>query len=111
MNVKEYLMLCAIEELGEIAKEISKCMRFTPGHVAPEYGTSNVSRVEKEIAEFYAVIEMLKENNIGIRAAPFHFNEEQVSEFLGKKMRLKAYMERSRELGTLQGKEHEPIDH
>lgn len=61
MNVQEYLLTCFNEELSEVQQEISKCIRFTPGHT-PEgiYTTTNFERVQLEIADVFAISQLLR---------------------------------------------------
>ncbi len=67
MNLEQYLLVCLIEELSEVQKELSKCLRFTTDHKPEEYKSTNLERARLEVADVYAIASMLKEHcNIDI---------------------------------------------
>jgi len=92
MNKIEYLFTCIAEEASEVAKEASKCSRFTPHHTwSPEHG-SNVTRLDREFRELITLIYMISaEINYDFN---FSFDHEKLK-------RTNHYMQISKELGAL----------
>jgi hypothetical protein len=70
LNSKEYLLICFIEELGEIQKEASKCLRFGLNHKEFEESKSNLERLCDEWSELNAILKLMKEYNINIQTDP-----------------------------------------
>jgi hypothetical protein len=91
MNYREYLLNCLAEELIETSKDVMKCARFTPEHVYD--GKSNAQRVNTELSEVFAVIELLRE--VGIS---FDVNEADIED---KKRRLAEMVAISRQLKVI----------
>ena len=98
MNKVEYLMLCLGEESAEVAKEASKCIRFTNGHRHANH--TNLERLQIEYSQLLAVIFKLREEGVEIELIPEEFE---------KKLRnLYDFMDVSRGLGTLEPLEDLP---
>ena len=64
MNMTEYLLTCLGEELAEVQQETSKCLRFTPNHKPTAYQTTNLERLQLEVADVVAIGSMLAEEDI-----------------------------------------------
>lgn len=62
MNREQMLFLVASEEASEVAKELVKCIRFTPMHKHVDYEATNYVRMRKEWNELQAMMEMLEEH-------------------------------------------------
>ena len=58
MNKQELILTMVAEEASEVAKEASKCLRFTPGH--EHNGESNYVRLLKEWNELSAMMLLLR---------------------------------------------------
>ena len=58
MNKQELILTMVAEEACEVAKEASKCLRFTPGH--EHNGESNYARLLKEWNELSAMMLLLR---------------------------------------------------
>jgi len=92
------LFTLVMEECGEVLKEASKCIRFTPNH---KYGsTSNLERMNTELSDLMCVIELL-EKELG-----FTFEKRPNK---SKLERIEKYLELSSSMGTLQGKARRAI--
>lgn len=77
------MLTLASEEAIEVAKELLKCVRFTPYDALD--GVSNIDRVNREYSDFVAICELLEEHSIFIGA-----HRELID---AKKERLKHWME------------------
>ena len=103
MNIVQYLFVCLSEELAEVSQEIGKCQRFTPHHKPDCYDTTNVERVQLEMADVYAISQLLNEQGVftGI-FVPDNLSGAMLSRLVDKKARTVKLMEISRELGALE---------
>ena len=54
------------EELIEAAQVISKIFRFGPDQIVPNTETTNVHRLEAELGDVQAMIELLLDLNVGV---------------------------------------------
>lgn len=63
---ESYLILCLHEEVGEVAKEVSKCLRFTCEHA--HRGLSNLQALCVEYSDMTAVLHRLREEGFGVRS-------------------------------------------
>jgi NTP pyrophosphatase (non-canonical NTP hydrolase) len=54
------------EECAEVIVEISKCMRFGPDQMMQGSNETNMQRLEKELGDLQAMIELLVGQNVGI---------------------------------------------
>lgn len=93
MNRQEYLLVCLVEELSEMQHAASKCLRFTPEDVCPERKIKNRLKLQDELNDVVAVLEMLYDDG-------FSLSEDDARKGI-KKQKLARLMERSRELGVL----------
>lgn len=64
MTRVEHLLVCAAEECSEVAKEISKCLRFQHDEIYPLDGRSNAMRVAHELVDLLAIMDLLHEENV-----------------------------------------------
>ena len=55
----EEIMTILQEECGEVVVAISKCKRFGVHNLVPDSKESNIQRLEKEIGDFNAMVELL----------------------------------------------------
>jgi predicted nuclease with TOPRIM domain len=87
------------EELSEVQKEISKCLRFSLNHIPEEYNdtNSNLERLQYEWTDVQAILIMLEREGINIsdiRSSTFNIEK--------KIRRTDYYMNISKQLGTLE---------
>lgn len=54
------------EECAEVIVEISKCFRFGPDQMLSGQELTNIQRLEKEIGDLQAMVELLVDNKVGI---------------------------------------------
>jgi hypothetical protein len=103
MNKKELLLACLLEELSEVQQEISKCQRFTAGHLYEPYGTTNLERVQLEYADVCAVAYLLRQEGIETYIMPpSDPGLPFIDRYFDKMSRTEASYKVSIELGALQ---------
>lgn len=95
MNAQEYLLTALSEELIESAHRVSKALRFGLTEVQPGQSLNNSQRIDLEINDIYAVLDILEERGINLGS----YNPALVE---AKKAKVRKYMEYSREAGALQ---------
>ena len=68
MNAEtEEVLLILQEECAEVSQAISKCFRFGPDQVGPTSNNkSNIQRVEEELGDLVAMVELLTDLNVGV---------------------------------------------
>ena len=54
------------EECAEVIVEVSKCFRFGPDQMMQGVLVTNMQRLEKELGDLLAMVELITENNVGI---------------------------------------------
>lgn len=54
------------EECAEVIVDISKCMRFGPDQIMAGQELTNLQRLEKELGDVEAMIELLQDLKVGI---------------------------------------------
>ena len=54
------------EECAEVIVEISKCFRFGPDQMMEGMDVTNIQRLEKELGDTLAMIELIMEQNVGV---------------------------------------------
>lgn len=64
-DTKEILIILQ-EECAEVIVEISKCFRFGPDQCLENTEISNIQRLQKELGDLLAMIELLTDNDVGI---------------------------------------------
>jgi NTP pyrophosphatase (non-canonical NTP hydrolase) len=57
------------EECAEVIVEISKCFRFGPDQMMEGVDVTNIQRLQKELGDVQAMIELLVEKNVGVTHA------------------------------------------
>lgn len=64
-DTKEILTILQ-EECAEVIVEISKCFRFGPDQIMQGIEESNIQRLQKELGDLQAMIELLVDNDVGV---------------------------------------------
>lgn len=54
------------EECAEVIVEISKCMRFGPDQMMQGSNETNIQKLQKELGDLQAMIELLTDHNVGV---------------------------------------------
>jgi hypothetical protein len=93
MNREQYLLICLSEELAEMQHAISKILRFTRNDKHVSLSKSNAEQLDDEWADVNAVISLLQDNGFYI--------QKSLEREMSKKLKLRSYMEYSRNLGVL----------
>jgi NTP pyrophosphatase (non-canonical NTP hydrolase) len=70
-NLRE-IMLILQEECAEVAQAVSKCMRFGPDQMKPGKERTNISMLEEEIGDLFAMVELLVDLNVGVTVNGVH---------------------------------------
>ena len=60
------IILIMSEECAEVAKEVSKIMRFGPDQVKPGKEKTNIQVLEEELGDLLAMIELLVDKDVGV---------------------------------------------
>ena len=71
MNVISQILVCEMEELSEVQKELAKCLRFGMHNFYGPYGSTNWERVVFEFADCAAIL-LILEAITGRRYDIFH---------------------------------------
>jgi NTP pyrophosphatase (non-canonical NTP hydrolase) len=64
-DVKEILTILQ-EECAEVIVEVSKCFRFGPDQCLENTDVSNIQRLEKELGDLQAMLELLIDAKVGV---------------------------------------------
>jgi len=64
-DTKEILTILQ-EECAEVIVEVSKCFRFGPDQMMEGMDVTNMERLQKEIGDLQAMIELLIDNKVGV---------------------------------------------
>ena len=64
-ELKEILIILQ-EECAEVIVEVSKCMRFGPDQILQSTDETNMQRLQKEIGDLQAMIELLIDQKVGV---------------------------------------------
>jgi NTP pyrophosphatase (non-canonical NTP hydrolase) len=64
-DTKEILTILQ-EECAEVIVEVSKCFRFGPDQMMQGKDVSNIQRLEKELGDLLAMVELLVDKNVGV---------------------------------------------
>ena len=64
-NLRETLIILQ-EECAEAIVDISKCFRFGPDQIMSGQELSNIQRLEKELGDLQAMIELLTDLDVGV---------------------------------------------
>lgn len=100
MNEREYLLTCLAEECSEVAKCVSKALRFGLDDAEPGQALNNRERITEELFDLNAVATLCERAGLILGVLP---NERAIQRKADKIERFKAI---SRDQGTLQ----EPSD-
>ena len=108
MNQIEHLLVCLAEECNEVAKEVSKALRFglddklTKDPFGPRgtEGPTNAEKIALELNDLMAVWAMLRESGA---LPPAQWDDQSMQK--GKKIRVRNYMRYAAHIGALQFKE------
>ncbi len=57
------------EESAEVIVEVSKCFRFGPDQLMEKTNLTNIQRLEKELGDLCAMIDLLVDKDIGVTHA------------------------------------------
>jgi NTP pyrophosphatase (non-canonical NTP hydrolase) len=60
------IILIMSEECAEVAKEVSKIMRFGPDQIKPGKDKTNIQVLEEELGDLLAMIELLVDKDVGV---------------------------------------------
>ena len=60
------IILILSEECAEVAKEVSKIMRFGPDQIKPGTDKTNIQVLEEELGDLLAMIELLVDKDVGV---------------------------------------------
>jgi NTP pyrophosphatase (non-canonical NTP hydrolase) len=64
-DTKEILTILQ-EECAEVIVEVSKCLRFGPDQMMAGLDVTNMQRLQKELGDLQAMIELLIDNKVGV---------------------------------------------
>jgi NTP pyrophosphatase (non-canonical NTP hydrolase) len=64
-QTKEILTILQ-EECAEVIVEVSKCFRFGPDQMMEGLDVTNIQRLEKEIGDLQAMIQLLVKQKVGV---------------------------------------------
>jgi hypothetical protein len=64
-DLREVLIILQ-EECAEVIVDISKCFRFGPDQIMEGQELSNIQRLEKELGDVQAMIELLQDLKVGV---------------------------------------------
>ncbi len=92
MNETQHLLVILAEECAEVAHRASKAIRFGMAEVEPGMTLHNRGRIETELGDLMAVVELL---GLTVRQDAKDAKLEK----------LKKYMAYSRQIGTLEARE------
>ena len=98
MNKQELILTMVAEEASEVAKEASKCLRFTPGH--EHNGESNYVRLLKEWNELSAMMLLLRATMIESEVIS-PTSEQEAEWYNGKLERFEEFKAISQTLGAV----------
>lgn len=97
MNRSEHLLVCLSEECLEVAKDISKALRFglEDQNVQNPHGPTNRSRIMQELNDLMAVISMAED--AGILPKEWRHSRSQAD----KKLKVLKFMDYAKAKGAL----------
>jgi NTP pyrophosphatase (non-canonical NTP hydrolase) len=82
-DTKEILTILQ-EECAEVIVEVSKCFRFGPDQMMQGKDVSNIQRLEKELGDLLAMVELLTDKNVGVSTEGLEFARKAKFEKLKK---------------------------
>lgn len=96
MNRVEHLLTILTEECAEIAQRATKAQRFGLLEVEPGQTANNCARINEEVNDLFAVLEMLHREPGG-----FGIMTADIKLIMAKKEKVEKFLEYSRSIGTL----------
>lgn len=60
------IILILSEECAEVAKEVSKIMRFGPDQIKPGKDKTNIQVLQEELGDLLAMVELLVDKDVGV---------------------------------------------
>lgn len=98
MTTEEHLLVCLAEECVEVAKEVSKALRFGLDDTDPTIPGSPFQRVRivQELYDLMALVEMLEE-----RGTITRYREAGEAAIRAKKSKVMKFLDYARERGAL----------
>ena len=66
MNKIDEILTITQEECAEVIVEVSKCFRFGPDQMMEGLDVTNMQRLEKELGDLQAMVELLIDNKVGV---------------------------------------------
>lgn len=63
------ILIILQEECAEVIVEISKCFRFGPDQMMEGLNVTNIQRLQKELGDLQAMIELLVKQKVGVTSA------------------------------------------
>jgi NTP pyrophosphatase (non-canonical NTP hydrolase) len=64
-DTREILIILQ-EECAEVIVEVSKCFRFGPDQMMEGVDVTNIQRLQKELGDLLAMVELLTDKNVGV---------------------------------------------
>lgn len=101
MNTQDHLLVVAIEEAVEVAKRLSKILRFGPNDVEPGQQYTALQRAQGEIYDLIAAFQDLNENGI----VPIPMDKLAELAVSSKRLKVQYMLEHSRNVGRLSDEE------
>lgn len=80
-DTREILIILQ-EECAEVIVEISKCFRFGPDQMMQGMEVTNIQRLQKELGDLTAMVELLVDNNVGVSTDGIDIAKQQKFEKL-----------------------------
>jgi hypothetical protein len=94
MTKREHLLVCLIEECGEVIQAASKALRFGLDDGYPGTGRTNVNDIARELDDLDAIQRMLINDGVDL-----HPDDSQI---LAKMQKVELYQKYAIERGTLE---------
>ena len=98
MNTEDHLLVVAIEEAVEVAKRLSKILRFGPDDVEPGQELTALQRAQREIYDLIAALTDLNANGI----VPIPMDKLAELAVQSKRLKVQYMLEHSRNVGRLE---------
>jgi hypothetical protein len=73
------ILIILQEECAEVIVEISKCFRFGPDQMMEGVDVTNIQRLQKELGDLQAMVELLVKQKVGVTNAGL--NEAKKAKF------------------------------
>lgn len=110
MNATEHLLACLAEECGEVAKEVSKSLRFglddkvtmDPHGPRGTEGPDNRRKIADEMVDLLAVYQMCVSARILPDLGISTTHTEVIRRVVKKQKKVEAYMDYARRVGSLE---------